>query len=1035
MASLGKSEREFLQKRFGNRVNFERLERNLYGHDIGGMPSLVTPLVGKTIPEGIVQPADEAELVEIVRWAYQQSIPLTPRAKASSGYGGVLPVKKGLVVDFFRLNRVLEIDREKCTATVEAGIVWEKLEHALEKEELMLRLYPSSAPGSTVGGWFAQGGAGFGSYESGWFRENVLACRVVRADGEVRDIAGDELALIADAEGTTGLIAQLTIKVMPKEELRIVAVGCPDAHDLQQMIERMVERELPIWSMTFINPKMAELKTRAPLREHYGHPAEERVILPASYITTLAFRVRDEAAVMNALPEILAPCVGQILDERIAHHEWENRYKLMVVKRLGPSLVPTEVVVPLASLGDVMEEIERKVNKPLVKEGAVIRRGSNGRPEVVILGFIPADQRKFSFNFVFPLSLTVIRIAMRHGGRPYSTGLYFKHQAKQVYGAERVARLKEYKKQADPQGLLNPGKVIGSGALNVAMGLAMRLEPFIRPFGNQIVTQVGERPTEPVRGIPADVAWYAYSCSQCGYCVEECDQFYGRGWESQSPRGKWYWLRAYMEGREKWNQFMVGTILACTTCELCDFRCSASLPIEASWMKLRHKLVYEDKQMTIPPFEMMAAAARREGNIWANYRRDRDAWFPEEFKEQHYRVKAPNAYFAGCTASFIEQDIGRASVKILHEAGVDFTYVGKPENCCGTPLLVAGKLEEFDFVVHGNIEAVKTLGADTVITSCPACDMMWRHFYPGWAARHGVKFGIKVRHYSEVIAEKLKSGEFRYPPGDGKPVKVSWHDSCHMGRVSGLYEPPREMIKAVPGVELVEMSHHHEQAHCCGSVLTLIKDPEVAHDVGKMRLDEAVEAGAEKVLAACPCCQFQLRVAAEKRDVPVQVEDLAHFAAAALGYELPDPHPQVRESWAVFEAMIPLMTPRGFADLMVTMWPELIAAMPYQMGPMMRLAGKIPGMLRLMKPLFPVLFPIFLPKMLPKVMPVMLERIAARVPMPDYMAEQMPLMMPGIMDNLMPHMLGEVIPLVTDSMIAYLQGKKSGSGNRNASVE
>ena len=111
-----------------------------------------------------------------------------------------------------------------------------------------------------------------------------------------------------------------------------------------------------------------------------------------------------------------------------------------------------------------------------------------------------------------------------------------------------------------------------------------------------------------MRGIPADVAWYAYGCSQCGYCIDECDQFYGRGWESQSPRGKWYWLREYMEGREEWDQFMVDTMIVCTTCELCNLRCSASLPIEPSWMKLRGQLITEEKKMTFPPFEMMAAS-------------------------------------------------------------------------------------------------------------------------------------------------------------------------------------------------------------------------------------------------------------------------------------------------------------------------------------------------------------------------------------------------------------------------------------------
>ncbi len=261
------------------------------------------------------------------------------------------------------------------------------------------------------------------------------------------------------------------------------------------------------------------------------------------------------------------------------------------------------------------------------------------------------------------------------------------------------------------------------------MNLADTFEPLIRPFGNRVITQIGERPKETIRGIPGDVAWYAYGCSQCGYCVDECDQFYGRGWESQSPRGKWYWLREYLEGREKWDQFMVDTMVSCTTCELCNHRCSASLPIEPSWMKLRGQLIHEEKKMTFPPFEMMAAALTKEGDIWAGYRTDRTAWFPEDLKEKHGPGhKAKTVYFAGCTASYVEQDIGMASVRLLDAAGVDFTYLGEKENCCGTPMLVAGKWDVFAETIKKNIQAVKEAGADTVITSCPACDMMWRQF-------------------------------------------------------------------------------------------------------------------------------------------------------------------------------------------------------------------------------------------------------------------------------------------------------------------
>ncbi len=1022
--SISASQQMYLESKFGSRVSFRLTERRLYGHDIGAMPSLIKPLIGDVTPDAVAQPESEAELVELVKWAVKHNIPLTPRGKASSGYGGVLAIKRGLVVDFYRMNRLVRVDPEAQTVTVEAGMIWEKLDRELAKHNLTLRLYPTSYPSSTVAGWLAQGGAGIGSYEAGWFRENVVSARVVLPDDSVKEFKGADLDMISEAEGITGFISQVTVRVQPLEELEVVSIGCPDAHDMQKFVQSMIDAQLPIWSLIFINPRMAELKNKSPLMMHNGHPAEERVLLPASYIMTLAFRKKDQAAVTGKLPELLKPCEAEILSERIAHHEWTHRFKLMVVKRLGPSLIPTEVVVPLNALGDVMTEIERKVDQPIVKEGVVIRQGANGQPEVVILGFIPGDERKFNYHFVFSLSLTVIRIAQKHGGRAYSTGLYFASKAPQILGQDRLNRLKVFKRQVDPKSLFNPGKVIGAPLISGVLSLAEPFEPLARALGNMVITQTDEQPTRPVRGIPADVAWYAYACSQCGYCIEECDQFYGRGWESQSPRGKWYWLREYMEGREKWDQFMVDTFLVCTTCELCNTRCSAALPIEPSWMKLRGKLINEDKQMTFPPFEMMGAALAAEGDIWAGYRKDRSAWFPQDLLPKHGPDhKAKNVYFAGCTASYVENDIGMASVRLLDAAGVDFTYLGNKESCCATPMLVAGKWDLFVETMKKNIQAVKEAGADTVISSCPACDMMWRHAYPQWAKKLGIEYNITAKHYSEIVAEKIGLGEFKFPANQMQPIKVTWHDSCHIGRVSGVYEPPRELIKAIPNVSFVEMAYHHQEAHCCGSVLTLIKEPPIAADIGKTRLDEATEVGAEKVLALCPCCEFQLRVSADKKQVPIEVIDLARFASSALGYDFPDPNPEVKAQWAVFEAMIALMTPQGFADLMGTMWPELIDSMPFGMGPMMRVMGKVPLTLEAMKPVFPILFPILLPMMLPKVMPTMLARVGERVPMPDYMREQMPDLMPKVMDELMPHMIGDVVPLVTQPMIDYLRGR------------
>ena len=1012
-------------ERISRHITFDKVERKLYGHDIGAMPSLVKPLIGSTIPDAVIQPESEEELIKLVRWANEHKVALTPRGKATSGYGGVLPVKQGVVVDFYRLKSLLAIDQQAQTVTVQPGITWEQLDFKLKEKGLTLCMYPSSYPSATVGGWLAQGGAGFGSYAFGYFREIVISARVVMPTGEVRTFAGKELDLVSDAEGITGLISQITLRVQTYADLDYLSIGCPDAKCLQNFSQSLIYSGLPLWAVLFINPKMAEFKKIAPKPEHHGQAEEEHIDLPVAYIMTLAFRKSHSAQVRSALPALVQQCDSELLSQEIAEHEWANRFKLMVVKRLGPSLAPVEIIVPLDSLAKVFYEIGKKVGQPLVKEAVIIPHGRNGKAEVVVLGFIPCDQRRFTYNFVFSLALTVMKIAAKHGGRPYSTGLYFTAKAGRILGRDRVSRLKDFKARIDPHAIMNPGKVIGGGLIGLFMQIADVFEPVARSLGNAAQVTIGWRPMEAVRGIPPDVVWYAYSCSQCGYCVDECDQFYGRGWESQSPRGKWYWLREYIEGREKWNQQMVDTFLVCTTCELCNNRCSAALPIESSWMKLRGKLIHEDKRMTFPPFVMMEAASKAEGDIWAGYRKDRDKWFPSDLLEKHGPQHASgNVYFVGCTASYVENDIGMAGVRLLDEAGVDFSSLGQAESCCGTPMLVAGKWDTFADIMKSNIAAVKAKGADTVICSCPACDMMWRQVYPVWAKKLGIPYDITAKHYTELVADLIVQGKFAFPPNDLPPQTVTWHDSCHIGRVSGVYEPPRTLIKAIPNVNFVEMAHHHEEAHCCGSVLTLIKEPPIAADIGKMRLDEAVEAGAQKILALCPCCEFQLRVSADKKPTPVEVTDLAAFACRALGYEFPDPHPEVKAQWAVFEAMIALMTPRGFADLMATMWPELIDAMPLGMGAMMRFFGqKAPAMLDVMKPMFPILFPILLPLMMPKVMPTMLDRVAERVPMPKYMAEQMPSLMPKVMDELMPHMLGDVVPLVIQPMLDYLKGK------------
>ncbi len=547
MHELKEERRVELTQLFQDRVSYHPTERRLYGHDVGVMPRRIRPLVGDTVPDAVVQPETEAELIALVRWAVHNGVPLTPRAKATSGYGGVIPLDRGLVVDLRRMRQVVSIDAEGLTATVQASIVWETLDAALAKHGLTLRLYPSSYPSSTVGGWLAQGGSGYGSYQYGWFRDNVVRARVVLPSGEVRELSGDALELVSGAEGITGFITEVTLRVMKREELAIAAVSCPTPQSVASLLSELTAARLPIWSLQFADPKMVELNEACPPREH---PKELRLPMPAGYLLVLAMRHADALEVYARLPPMILRAGARRVGDDLAEQEWRDRFRIMRVKRLGPSLVPAEVVVPLDALQATLEELAAKIHQPLVIEGIAVQ-GDAAKPEVVLLGFIPQDERKLSFDLVFGLALSVIAIAERHGGRAYSTGLYFRHKATQVLGPDALARLEQFKREVDPQGVMNPGKVIGAGVLSTAIRAAEALEPVVRLAANRVKTTPGERFHREVKGVPADVLEYAYACAQCGYCVDECDQFYGRGWESQSPRGKWFFLRELTEGREK----------------------------------------------------------------------------------------------------------------------------------------------------------------------------------------------------------------------------------------------------------------------------------------------------------------------------------------------------------------------------------------------------------------------------------------------------------------------------------------------------
>ncbi len=978
-----------IEERFGERSSRDAVERYIYSRDMGEFPSLVGKVVGG-LADIVVQVENIEELEWILAFSRDHDMPITARAAATSGYGGSIPVMGGIVVDVSRLNHILEIDEAKQEAVVEAGVIWWNLEKELRSRGLALRVYPSSALSSTAGGWIAEGGSGIGAYAYGGIADNLQELKVLAPQG-VKSVSGEEMDLYVGSEGILGFIVEARIAVRQAEPETPGLFVFNDARHVQEFIDSLKPAGLPVYHLQIISPQLAALKNRA----------SEDAYLPLGQYLVLTVLAGGEKT--EELESLAAGAGGKGLSSETAEREWEERFYPMRVKKAGPSLIPAEAEVPTVEVGALLRASDKRLQE-LALEVVIGRDGSS-----VFLGFIPSDSRRTDFMFRYAASLEFLRLAEKHYGSPYGVGLYFVDKADQRLGKRKRKLLEEAKRQSDPACLLNPGKILASCADSPrlkglrAMMLGARLSlPVAIPIG-----RLAPHIRVLRKKLPDKVEEAAFTCAQCGYCKEDCTLFAGRGWESASPRGKMQFLRGYAHGEVPMTEEMSNTFLLCTTCKKCDLACQTDIPIESIWEEMRGELVASGKFPTFPPFEMMGAAYDMQNNIWAGLAKDRDAWLPDDLKPLQ---SGDVGYWAGCTASYVEQDIARGAARIFKQGGLDFVYLGEDETCCGVPFLMSGQWDVFELAVRRNIEAVNKRGIKTLYASCPGCWVTLSHHYKNWAEKLGLDWNVDVRHISELAAELVSEGKLEFK--NEIPMKVTWHDPCHIGRHGGIYEEPRQVLQAIPGIELVEMEHNREEGLCCGSVLTLIGETRpTSGRIADKRLQEAKDAGAEAIVTTCPCCEFQLRVWSAAEGNGMKIVDFASLVSEALGEKLDNPDPTVRDSWAVFDVMIQLMTPQGMADFM---W-EFMESISPLLAKGMRSFKRLPkpvlsGMFAMTDRLIPLMMPKMLPIMMPWMLPRMMPLMEKKMPtMSDSMKQLMPDILPKVMGKIMPYMMPRIM--------------------------
>jgi heterodisulfide reductase subunit D len=244
------------------------------------------------------------------------------------------------------------------------------------------------------------------------------------------------------------------------------------------------------------------------------------------------------------------------------------------------------------------------------------------------------------------------------------------------------------------------------------------------------------------------------------------------------------------------------------------------------------------------------------------------------------KAQAEVIYFVGCVSSFYPRSyaIPQATVQILDAAGVDYGLLGGEEWCCGYPLLANGSPALAREAMLHNLERVAATGARQVVLSCPSCYHIWKHEYPrlaGLALEDAHPDGLQITHIAELLADLVDQG--RLPLRRLERV-VTYHDPCDLGRKSEVVDAPRQVLRAIPGLTLVEAD-----SLCCGGGGNLEShDPDLAAAAAERRLEQALRTGATTIVSACQQCERTLANAARRQRVRVPVLDLAQIVWRAL---------------------------------------------------------------------------------------------------------------------------------------------------------
>ncbi|MFX0082012.1 MAG: (Fe-S)-binding protein [Candidatus Hodarchaeota archaeon] len=400
------------------------------------------------------------------------------------------------------------------------------------------------------------------------------------------------------------------------------------------------------------------------------------------------------------------------------------------------------------------------------------------------------------------------------------------------------------------------------------------------------ISQITHIPDQQILDRNKDVEYYKEILYQCGKCGTCRTAYHESGWPRVCPSGEFGKFEAYYLGgknlltwglqsnRLKWTENLAKIFYQCSVCLACTQQCQ--IPeihyYAGEWLMAMREEAVKKGFGPMPEQKKYSEHVIKEFNPYMEKHKNRTNWIPANIKQTD---DSKLAYFVGCTASYREQNIALATVEILSSLQVNFR-IFQNEHCCGSPVYMTGQTDKAKEIAELNVELFQNIGIEQIITSCAGCYRTLKETYP---KKFGLDHGIEVVHLPEFLLEKVNNNEIQF--NNSLNMKITYHDPCHIGRHMGIYEPPREILKKLPGIELIEMVRNRQNSWCCGSgggVRSGFKD--LSSFAANERIEEAKETGAEAMVSCCPFCLNQFK--ANVKNDEIQNFDLSELVNKAI---------------------------------------------------------------------------------------------------------------------------------------------------------